>query len=229
MAAVAIRTVVAEDNFLVREGLVKLLSSAPDIEVISSCGDYDTLRAAVEKEDPDVVLTDIRMPPASNNEGIRLAQQVRRSHPKMGVVVVSQFAEAEYVLGLFDSGSDGRAYLLKERLHDRATLVSAVRSVAAGGSTVDSRIIEVLVDARSGAAASPLGELTPRERDVLAGIAEGKSNSAIAADLFLARRGIEKHINSIFLKLGLDNPDDISKRVKAALIFLSKAGRNPDS
>ena len=206
LAAVAIRTVVAEDNLLLREGLVRLLSSAADIEMVSPCGDYDTVQAGVETEDPDVVLTDIKMPPASNDEGIRLARQARVSHPQMGVVAVSQFAEPEYVLGLFDSGSDRRAYLLKERLHDRATLISVVRSVAAGGSTVDSRIIEVLVSVHFGGAASPLAELMAREREMLAGITQGKSNSAIAADLFLTRQSVEKHISAIFLSSGSATP-----------------------
>lgn len=215
--------VVGEDNLLVREGLVRLLSSAPDIEVISSVGDYHALVAAVETERPDVVLTDIRMPPTGNDEGIRLARQVRVSHPEMGVVVVSQFAEPEYVLGLFESGADRRAYLLKERLHDRATLVSAIHSVAAGGSAVDARIVEVLVFVQSGGGGSALAELTSREREVLAGIAQGQSNSAIAEELSLTKRSVEKNVNSIFVKLGLSEANDINKRVKAALIFLSDA------
>jgi DNA-binding NarL/FixJ family response regulator len=183
--------------------------------------------AAVEREDPDVVLTDIRMPPTSTDEGVRLARSLHLSHPTIGVVVVSQYSEPEQVLGVFEQGSDRRAYLLKERIHDRAVLVSAIRSVATGGSSVDPKIIDVLVYARAGGASSRLDELTPREREVLAELAQGKSNSAIADDLYLTKRSIEKHVNAIFLKLGLGNADDVSKRVKAALIFLVETHSSP--
>jgi DNA-binding NarL/FixJ family response regulator len=223
----AIRIVVAEDNLLVREGIVRLLSTAPDFDVVASCDDYDGVVAAVERDDPDVVLTDIRMPPTLTNEGVRLARALHVSHPKIGVVVVSQYSEPEQVLGVFEGGSDRRAYLLKERIHDRAALVSAIRAVAAGGSSVDPKIIDVLVYARAGGASSRLDELTPREREVLAEIAQGKSNSVIADDLFLTKRSIEKHVNSIFVKLGLGNADDVSKRVKAALIFLMETRTSP--
>ena len=206
---------------------MRLLSTAPDFEVVASCGDYDAVMAAVEQEDPDVVLTDIRMPPTSTDEGIRLARALHRSHPKIGVVVVSQYSEPEQVLGLFEEGSDRRAYLLKERIHDRAVLVSAIRAVAAGGSSVDPKIVDVLVYVRSGGASSRLDELTPREREVLAELAQGKSNSVIADDLFLTKRSIEKHVGSIFLKLELDNADNVSKRVKAALIFFVETRSNP--
>lgn len=227
--AVAIRAVVAEDELVAREGLVRLLSSAPDIEVVSACENYHAVQAAVENENPDVVLTDIRMPPTSKNEGIRLAQELRVSHPTVGVVVLSQFAEPEYVRRLFESGSDRRAYLLKERLRDRATLLSAIRSVAAGGSAVDPNIIEVLVSARSEDPGSPLAELTPREREVLASVAQGKNNSAIAAELVITTRSVEKNIRSIFMKLGFGDADGISKRVKATLIFLSQPDADVDS
>ena len=222
-----LRVVVAEDDLLVREGIVRLLSLAPDFDVVASCDDYEALVAAVEQHDPDVVLTDIRMPPTSTDEGIRLARQLRVTHPEVGVVVVSQYSDADQVLGLFEGGSDGRGYLLKERIHDRAVLVSAIRSVAAGGSSIDPRIIDVLVYARSGGASSRLGKLTPREREVLAEIAQGKSNSVIGEELFLTKRSVEKHVNSIFLKLGLGNADDVSKRVKAALIFLADTHSSP--
>ena len=220
--AVALRIVVAEDNLLVREGIVRLLSSAADLDVSRACPDYDAVLAAIDEEDPDVLLTDIKMPPTSTDEGIRLARQLRASHPKMGVVVVSQYSETDHVLGLFEDGCDRRAYLLKERLHDRAVLLSAIRSVAAGASSVDPKVIDVLVFARSGRPNSQLAELTAREREVLAEIAQGKSNTAIAEELFLTRRSVEKHVNSIFLKLGLGSAEDVSKRVKAALIFLAE-------
>jgi DNA-binding NarL/FixJ family response regulator len=223
----ALRVVVGEDNLLVREGLVRLLSTAPDIEVVASCDDYDSVAAAIEEQQPDVVLTDIRMPPTLSDEGIRLAAELRASHPQIGVVVVSQFSEATQVLELFEGGSDRRAYLLKERLHDRAALVSAVRAVAAGASSVDAKIIDVLVYARTGVPGSRLSGLTSREREVLAEIAQGKSNSAIAESLFLTKRSVEKLVNSIFLKLDLGNSEDVSKRVKAALIFLAESQGAP--
>ena len=217
-----LRVVVAEDDLLVREGLVRLLSTAPDIEVVAACDDYDALVAAVEQEAPDVVLTDIRMPPTSTDEGIRVAKQLHVTHPNIGIVIVSQYSEPELVLGLFEDGSDRRAYLLKERIHDRSVLVSAIRSVAAGGSSIDPKIVDVLVFLRSGGASTRLDSLTPREHEVLAAIAQGKSNPVIAEELFLTTRSVEKHVNSIFLKLDLAHADDVSKRVKAALIFLGE-------
>jgi len=222
-----LRIVVGEDNLLVREGIVRLLSSAPDIAIVAACRDYDELVEAVERGDPDVVVTDIKMPPTSTDEGIRLATQMRETHPRLGVVVLSQYSEPGYVLGLFEAGSDRRAYLLKERLNDRAALLAAIRSVAAGGSSVDPKIVDVLVFSRSGGASSALAELTSREREVLAEIAQGKSNSAIAEALVLTKRAVEKHINSIFLKLGLGSADDVSKRVKATLMFLAEVEGDP--
>ena len=226
-APMGLRVVVAEDDLLVREGLVRLLSTAPDIEVVAACCDYDALVAAVEQEDPDVVLTDIRMPPTSTDEGIRVAKQLHRTHPNIGIVIVSQYSEPELVLGLFEDGSDRRAYLLKERIRDRSVLVSAIRSVAAGGSSIDPKIVDVLVFLRSGGESTRLDSLTPREREVLAAIAQGKSNPVIAEELFLTTRSVEKHVNSIFLKLDLAHADDVSKRVKAALIFLAETHSSP--
>jgi len=206
---------------------MRLISGAPDLEVVASCADYGELMAAVEREDPDVVLTDIRMPPTMTDEGIRLANGLRESHPNLGVVVLSQYSEPGYVLALFEIGSDRRAYLLKDRIRDRATLLSAVRSVAAGASAVDPKIIEVLVSGRLRDGSSPLSELTSRELQVLAEIAEGKSNTAIADSLFLTKRAVEKHINSIFLKLDLASDADISRRVKATLMFLAAVESEP--
>lgn len=224
----ALRIVIAEDGLLVREGIIRLLSTAPDLDVVASCGDYDEAMAAVQREDPDVVLTDIKMPPTRSDEGIRLARQLRASHPESGVVVVSQYSDPDLVLGLFEAGSDRRAYLLKERISDRAVLVSAIRSVAAGGSSVDPKIVDVLVFVRSGEGVSTrLDELTSREREVLAAIAQGKNNSLIAEELFLTKRTVEKNVNTIFLKLGLGHADDVSKRVKAALIFLAETHTSP--
>jgi DNA-binding NarL/FixJ family response regulator len=179
--------------------------------------------AAVDEERPDVVVTDIRMPPTHTDEGIRLAALLRESHPDVGVVVLSNYAEAGFALALLESGSEGRAYLLKERIHSRTQLAAAIHSVAAGGSVMDPKIVEPLVMAKSRAASSPLAELTVREREVLSQIAQGASNAAIAESLVLTKRAVEKHINSIFLKLSLSDSEDVSKRVKAALLFLADA------
>ena len=218
-----IRLVLAEDNLLVREGLQQLLTTAADLDVVRTCADLDGLREAIEEERPDVVLTDIRMPPSKTDEGIQIAARLRETHPAIGVVVLSQFSDAAYVLKLLETGSDRRGYMLKERVHDLGQLSTAIRTVAEGGSFIDPKIVEVLVDARARAERSPLLELTPREREVLSEIAEGKSNTAIAGSLVLTKRAVEKHINSIFMKLGLADAHDVSKRVKATLVFLSEA------
>ncbi len=218
------RVVIADDNLLVREGLEQVLSGEANIEVVGSYADLPSLLEAIDADPPDVVLTDIRMPPSSSDEGIRVAARLRESHPAVGVVVLSQFAEPAYALALLESGSNGRAYLLKERVHSRAQLLSAIETVAEGGAVVDTTIVDVLVAAKNRAERSPLAELTPREREVLAQIAEGKSNGAIADSLVLTKRAVEKHVNSIFSKLDLSEAEDASKRVKAALAFLSADG-----
>jgi DNA-binding NarL/FixJ family response regulator len=219
----SIRVVLAEDNLLVREGLQQVLDGASDIWVVGACADVDSLLETIERERPDVVLTDIRMPPSNTDEGVRVAARLRETDPRIGVVVLSQYDDPAYVLKLLETGSDGRAYLLKERVHDRGQLSTAIHTVAHGGSVIDPKIVEVLVAARARAEHSPLLELTPREREVLSEIAEGKSNTAIAESLVLTKRAVEKHINSIFMKLGLADADDVSKRVKATLMFLSDA------
>ena len=216
-----IRVVLAEDNYIVREGLREILAAHERVEVVATCEDLDGLLAAVESERPDVLITDIRMPPTSTDEGIRAAATLRESHPDVGVVVLSQHDDPAYVLALLESGSAGRAYLLKERIHDRLQLVAAVDAVAAGGSVIDPKVVEVLVAARTQAAQSPLAELTARETEVLAEIAQGKSNTAIAESLVLTKRAVEKHIHSILMKLNLAYEQDVSKRVKAALLFLA--------
>jgi DNA-binding NarL/FixJ family response regulator len=212
----------ADDNLIVREGIAQLLASQQDIEVVASCDDLDSLLDAIEEQRPDVVVTDIRMPPTHSDEGIRLAALLRDRHPEVGVVVLSNYAEAGFAMALLESGSEGRAYLLKERVHSRTQLASAIHSVAAGGSVMDPKIVEPLVTAKSRSERSPLSELTAREREVLAEIAQGKSNAAIAESLVLTKRAVEKHINSIFLKLNLSDIEDVSKRVKAALLFLAE-------
>jgi DNA-binding NarL/FixJ family response regulator len=218
-----VRVALADDNLLVREGIAQLLAGESDIDVIASCDDLDSLLEAIEEHRPEVVVTDIRMPPTHTDEGIRLAALLRDSHPEVGVVVLSNYAEAGFAMALLESGSEGRAYLLKERVHSRTQLTSAIHSVAAGGSVMDPKIVEPLVSAKARSERSPLAQLTAREREVLSEIAQGKSNAAIAESLFLTKRAVEKHINAIFLKLNLSDIQDVSKRVTATLMFLSDA------
>jgi DNA-binding NarL/FixJ family response regulator len=216
-----IRLVVAEDSLLVREGIVKLLGVYDDIEIDELCVDLPELLAAVARCEPHVVLTDIRMPPTGTDEGIRAATELRERHPEVGVVVLSQYVEPTYALTLFDGGSQGRAYLLKERLSEGSQLINAIREVAAGGSVVDPKVVETLVDARGRAASSPLALLTPRELEVLSEIAQGKNNAAVASSLVLSERAVEKHINSLFSKLGLSEEPTVHRRVKAVLLYLA--------
>jgi DNA-binding NarL/FixJ family response regulator len=217
----AIRVVLADDHFLVREGVRGLLEHEPEIEVAAVCEDFDSLLASVESERPDVVVTDIRMPPGNLDEGIRAAERLRETHPNVGVVVLSQFVEPAYALALLEAGTAGRAYLLKERVDDLEQLVGAVRAVAAGGSAIDPKVVETLVADKARAEASPLNELTARERDVLREMAEGKNNAAIAQTLFLTERSVEKVIHSIFLKLGIGWEPTVHKRVKAVILYLA--------
>jgi DNA-binding NarL/FixJ family response regulator len=218
----AIRVVLADDSYLVREAIAHVLETEPGFVLVATCNDGESLLAAVDAERPDVVLTDIRMPPSGDDEGITVANRLRETHPEVGVVVVSQYANPRYGMALLEGGSERRAYLLKERLHDRTQLVGALSAVAAGGSVVDSKVVEALISARVRAEDSPLSELTPRELEILSEIAQGKSNQAIADQLVLSKRAVEKHINAIFLKLNLSRDEDVSRRVKAALIYLSQ-------
>lgn len=218
---------IAEDEFLMREALEHVMARTDDIEVVRYVGDRDSLLGAVADERPDAVLTDIRMPPTGTDEGIQVAHALRSSNPDVGVVVLSQFADATYALELLESGSAGRAYLLKERVSSPGELEAAIVAVVRGESVIDPKVVDVLVRARSLDARSPLAELTPRERDVLAELAQGKSNAAIARSLVLTKRAVEKHINAIFTKLELPSPDDVSRRVTAALLFLASGDSNP--
>ena len=213
----------AEDQFLVREGMRRLLESH-ELEVAAVCGDLDSLLEAVDTERPDVVVTDIRMPPGGTDEGIQAAIRLRETHPEVGVVVLSQFAIPAYVLALLEGGSERRAYLLKERVTDLGQLVGAIDAVAAGGSVLDPKVVEALVAENARGEDSPLNELTPRERDVLREMAEGKNNAAIAASLVLTERSVEKVIHSIFLKLGLALETATHKRVKAVVMYLAESG-----
>ena len=217
-----IRVALGEDSLIVREGITRLLDADDEIVVVAAAGDLDSIREVCARESPDVLVTDIRMPPTHTDEGIRIAAELRDSHPGVGVVVLSQYADPVYALALFERGSDRRAYLLKQRVHNRAELTAAIRAVAEDGSMVDSQIVDGLVRARTQVEHSPLHDLTAREREVLTEIAKGKSNTAIAETLFLTKRAVEKHINSIFLKLRLADAEDVSKRVKATLMLLSE-------
>ena len=216
-----LRVALGEDSYLAREGISRVLEAEDDIEIVATCEDFESLRAAVGETEPDVVLTDIRMPPTHTDEGIRLAAELRATHPAVGVVVLSQYAEPLYATKLLESGSDGRAYLLKERITDRGELSRALREVAEGRSVVDAQIVEALLEVRRRREESGLDTLTSREQEILALIAEGWSNEAIASRLFITKRAVERHINSIFWKLELGDSADVSRRVKAALLYLA--------
>ena len=216
-----IRVVVADDTLLTREGVTRVIAQAGDLEVVAACEDAEAARDAIGEHAADVLVTDIRMPPTNTDEGIRLAGDLRVTHPQVGVVVLSQHAELLYALELFDQGTEGRAYLLKERVRDQEEMHRAVRDVARGGTAVDPRIVDELLRARQHAADGRLGDLTPREHDILRLLAEGRSNQAIAAELGLSTRTVEHGINAIFAKLGLRQSDDVNRRVQAALLYLA--------
>jgi DNA-binding NarL/FixJ family response regulator len=216
-----IRVLLGEDSYLASEGIARVLESEDEIELIGSRPDLDTLTAAIEEERPDVVLTDIRMPPTHTDEGIRLATSLRSTHPEIGVVILSQHAEPTYATVLLGEGSERRAYLLKERVKDRGELSRAVRSVAEGGSVIDPIVVEGLLASRRRPEGSQLDALTPRELEILGLIAEGRSNAAIAERLVVTKRAVERHINGIFMKLELGDPEDVNRRVKATLLYLA--------
>jgi DNA-binding NarL/FixJ family response regulator len=219
--AMAIRVILGEDNYLAREGIQRVLEHADGIDLIATYGDLEALLAGVEEVRPDVVLTDIRMPPSNTDEGIRLAMALRTAHPDIGVVVLSQHADPAYATALLDDGSDRRAYLLKDRITDRGELRRAVQAVAGGGSVIDPAVVERLLTSRRQRDDSQLDALTPRELEILALIAEGRSNAAIADALVVTKRAVERHINSIFMKLDLGDSGDVNRRVKAALLYLA--------
>jgi DNA-binding NarL/FixJ family response regulator len=217
---VTIRIIVAEDNLLVREGIRRLLDGEEDLEVVAVCEDLPTLRAAVVSDEPDVLLTDIRMPPTHSDEGLQASAWCRRDHPAVGVILLSQHAEPTYVRVLLSQGTESRGYLLKERVADVAYVADAIRQVAQGGSAIDSKVVETLVNVR-GRANADLSRLTPREREVLAAMAQGMNNAAIAASLVLSQRAVEKHINSMFSKLGISADPLTHPRVRAVLLYLA--------
>ena len=221
-----VRVVVADDNFLLREGLERLLATVDDLDVVGSCGDLDGLLATVAAELPDAVLTDIRMPPSHTDEGVRAALAIRAAHPQTGVVVLSQHASPSYAFALLGGATTtGIGYLLKDRVSDVQQLAGALRTVATGGSVVDPLVVHELIAARRVLADSPLTALSERELEVLAAMAEGLSNAAIAARTYSSERTVEKHINTIFTKLALANEPDTNRRVKAVLVYLTELSR----
>ncbi|MGH9277350.1 MAG: response regulator transcription factor [Acidimicrobiales bacterium] len=219
-----LQAVLAEDNLLVREGLCSLLRTSGRVEVCAACSSLPELFRAVEAHRPDVVLTDVRMPPGHSDEGVQAARSLRESHPDLGVVVVSQFADPGYVSEVLAAGSKGRAYILKDRVHDVERLLRAIEAVAVGDSFLDDEVVEALVRARS-RRDTPIEWLTAREREVLAEVASGASNAAIANALRVSGNAVEKHINAIFAKLGLFDGRSVNRRVKAALVHIESVNR----
>ena len=214
----------ADDNVIVREGVRALLALEPDLDVVGTADDYDSLIAGAEAAAPQVLVTDIRMPPSFQSEGIDAAKALRKLHPGTGVVVLSQYDDPDYAIALLGDGAAGYAYLLKDRVGEGNQLARAVREVATGGSVLDPKIVEALVAAKEHLAHSPLARLTDREREVLGHMAQGQNNAAIAKSLFLTERAVEKHINSLFHKLGLSEEAEVHRRVMAVLTLLREGG-----
>jgi DNA-binding NarL/FixJ family response regulator len=228
MRPMALRVVLAEDNYLVREGTAALLNEVGGVDVVATASDLEGLLAAVEEHRPDAVVTDIRMPPGFDREGIDAARAIRRDHPDVGVVVLSMYVRAEYAHELLQGGAGGLGYLLKERVTDVDGLVQAIHRVVEGESVLDPRVVEELVDRRDRAQGSPLRALTPRERQVLEQMAQGKNNAAIGRSMLLTERAVEKYINTIFHKLGLSRETEVHRRVLAVLTFLRATGSPAD-
>jgi len=220
-----LRLVFADDNYLVREGVSGLLSESGAVDVVDTVADPNTLLKVVAELRPDVVLTDIRMPPTFTNEGIVAAKRIRAEHPTTGVVVLSQYVEEDYAVELLEDGVAGLGYLLKERVSDLDELLRALNEVARGGSALDPKVVEGLLARRSSESASPLLGLSEREREVLAEMATGRSNAMIAQTLYMSVRAVEKHISSIFQKLDLVDEGDVNRRVLAVVAYLEADGR----
>jgi DNA-binding NarL/FixJ family response regulator len=219
----SVRVVVAEDSYLIREGLKVLLDTIAEVELAATVGTLPELLDAVDAHDPHVVLTDIRMPPGGYDEGILAAETLTETHPNVGVVVLSQHVEAEFALRLFDGGARGRAYLLKERVGDADHVRDAILAVASGGTVLDPTVVDALIEGRRRKATSVLERLSPREQEVLGLMAQGRSNAAIAAELVLSERAVEKHITAILTKLDLAADDtEVHRRVRAVLVYLAE-------
>jgi DNA-binding NarL/FixJ family response regulator len=215
-----LRVVFADDNLLVREGVAALLGEVEGILLIDALVDSESLIDSVAKHRPDVALTDIRMPPSFTNEGIEAAKRIRAEHPSTGVVVLSQYVEEDYAFELLANGVSGLGYLLKERVSQLDELVHALREVARGGSALDPKVVEALMARKDNQARSLLGGLTEREREVLESMATGRNNATIAKNLNLSERAVEKHVGSVFQKLGLIEETQTNRRVMAVLAFL---------
>jgi DNA-binding NarL/FixJ family response regulator len=218
----AVRVALAEDSFLVREALTGLLEDSPEVELVAVCENAEDLRDAVEAREVDVVVTDIRMPPGEDDAGVRLARELRRTHPDVGVILLSAYCDVPYALALLEGGSDRRGYLLKDRVHSGRELIGTIETVASGGSVIDAKVVETLATAPRHNNGPALASLTPREREILVEMASGASNAAIGDRLGMAKRAVEKHINSIFAKLAMPPTADVSRRVRAVLIYLSE-------
>jgi len=216
-----VRVAIADDSFLIRESMAQILGRMDGIELVASCQDGSALWEVIDDEDLDCVVVDMRMPPSGDTEGIEIAKRLREAHPDVGVVLLSQYAEPRYGLELMNPSAAGRAYLLKDRLHDREELEAAIRTVARGGTMIDPGMVRMLLEAQQQRSNSPVAELTRRERDVLSEMAQGKSNQAIAETLSLTKRAVEKHVGSIFMKLELADEEMVSRRVAAVLLFLA--------
>jgi DNA-binding NarL/FixJ family response regulator len=220
----ALRVVFADDNFLVREGVAALLAESDEIELVDTVADPHSLVKSVGEHRPDAVLTDIRMPPSFTTEGIDAAKRIRADFPQTGVVVLSQYVEEQYAFDLLSDGVDGLGYLLKERVTEVDDLVRALYDVSRGGSVLDPRIVEALLARRAAETTSVLSGLTERELEVLAELARGRSNTATAKALFMSERAVEKHVGSVFTKLGILHESDVNRRVMAVLAFLEATG-----
>lgn len=219
-----LRVVLADDNYLVRQGVSALLAEVDEIELVDALADPHSMLKSVAEHRPDAVLTDIRMPPTFTTEGIDAAKRIRADHPEIGVVVLSQYVEAHYAFELLQDGVGGLGYLLKERVSDLDELVRALHEVARGGSALDPKVVEGLMERKAGESRSPLLGLTDRERSVLEAMASGRNNAAIAKSLFLSERAVEKHIGAVFQKLGLVEEGEVNRRVMAVLAFLEATG-----
>ena len=216
-----IRVVVGDDSFLIREAISEFISDVRSVELVALCADGDEVRDAVERLAPDVVVTDMRMPPSGDEEGLRIAGQLRAHHPSVGVVILTQYEEPRLGRALVEQGAEGRAYLLKDRIQSRRQLISAIELVANGGSAIDAHVVAgMLASSGRGSDHSALGSLTPRELDVLTLMAQGRSNAAIAQELVLTRHAVEKYVGAIFEKLELEDEHVTSRRVAAVLRYL---------
>jgi DNA-binding NarL/FixJ family response regulator len=220
----AVRVALADDSFLAREALTGMLAEMPDVELVAACCDADELRAAFDEARPDIVLTEIPLPPSMTDEGLRLAAELRDSHPETAVIALSDACDPAYAVALLESGADRRAYLLKDHLRSPRQLLAAIETVSRGGSLIDAKVVEAMMRQRQESASSPVAELSAEERATLVEMARGASNAAIARKLGITQRAVERQIHAIFEKLQLPATRDVNRRVRAVLLFLASAG-----